>query len=357
MTGLDGDRVGLVERVHHALVDGVSGVDLAGVLLDLDPDTPAAKPREWSAEPLPDEAALLAAGLRDRLADPVRAARDVAGVARHPSALLRTAATVARGLGAIVGNGLLAPRTSLNTPPSGARHLAWVSTRLDDVRAAGSDAQAKVNDVVLAAVAGGLRWLLLERGERLPPDLVLKVLVPVSLRGVDEHGALGNRVTAMVAPLPVGIGDPEARLDAVARSMRRLKSRPVAQSMGLILDAVNALPAGAARLVARAVEHQPFVNLVVTNVPGPPVPLYAAGARMLEAFPVVPLGANLSIGVAVLSYDGALTITLTADDLVCPDVEVFAAGIERSLAQLGVTVIEPLPSMSVRPSADEPTPV
>lgn len=357
VTGLDGDRVGLVERVHHALVDGVSGVDLAGVLLDLDPDTPAAKPREWSAEPLPDEAALLAAGLRDRLADPVRAARDVAGVARHPSALLRTAATVARGLGAIVGNGLLAPRTSLNTPPSGARHLAWVSTRLDDVRAAGSDAQAKVNDVVLAAVAGGLRWLLLERGERLPPDLVLKVLVPVSLRGVDEHGALGNRVTAMVAPLPVGIGDPEARLDAVARSMRRLKSRPVAQSMGLILDAVNALPAGAARLVARAVEHQPFVNMVVTNVPGPPVPLYAAGARMLEAFPVVPLGANLSIGVAVLSYDGALTITLTADDLVCPDVEVFAAGIERSLAQLGVTVIEPLPSMSVRPSADEPTPV
>jgi hypothetical protein len=111
--------------------------------------------------------------------------------------------------------------------------------------------------------------------------------------------------------------------------------------MGLVLDAVNVLPAGAARLIARAVEHQRFVNLVVTNVPGPPCPLYAGGARMLEAFPVVPLDANMTVGVAVLSYDGALTISLTADDLLCSDVDVFAAGIEQSLAQLGVAPAEP----------------
>ena len=147
-----------------------------------------------------------------------------------------------------------------------------------------------------------------------------------------EHGTLGNRVGAIYAPLPVGIGDPDARLAAVVAAMRRLKSRPEARSMGSMLDGANVLPAGAARLLTRAVEHQPFVNLVVTNVPGPPVPLYAAGARMLEAFPVVPLGANLTVGVAVLSYDGGLTITLTADGDACPDVDVLVAGIERSLA-------------------------
>lgn len=111
--------------------------------------------------------------------------------------------------------------------------------------------------------------------------------------------------------------------------------------MGLVLDAANMLPAGAARLIARAVEHQRFVNLVVTNVPGPPCPLYAGGACMLKAFPVVPLDAKMTVGIAVLSYDGALAITLTADDVVCPDVDVFAAGIERSLAQLGVVAAEP----------------
>jgi hypothetical protein len=184
--------------------------------------------------------------------------------------------------------------TSLNAPLAGTRRLAWVRARLDEVRVAGRGAEASVNDVVLTAVAGGLRSLFLERGERPPPDLVLKALVPVSLHGADEHGTLGNRVSTIYAPLPVGIGDPQARLAAVARSMRRLKSRSEADSMGLVLDAATVLPAGV--------------------------------ARMLEAFPVVPLAANMTVGVAVVSYDGALTISLTADDLLCSDADVFAAG-------------------------------
>jgi len=345
VTGLSGDRVGLVERIHHALVDGVSGVELATLLLDLDRDAPAPPPPPpWSPARPPDPRALLAAGVRDRLTDPVRAARALADLALHPSRAARAAGTVAQGLGTMVDQGVLAPRTSINAPLAGGRRLAWVRARLDDARAVGHAAGASVNDVVLTAVAGGLRWLFLERGEQLPTDLVLKALVPVSLHGADEHGALGNRVSTIYAPLPVGIGDPQARLAAVARSMRQLKSRPEADSMGLALDAANVLPAGAARLIARAVEHQRLVNLVVTNVPGPPVPLYAGGARMLEAFPVVPLDADMTVGVAVLSYDGALAITLTADDVMCPDVDVFAAGIERSLAQLGVAAAEPRPS-------------
>jgi diacylglycerol O-acyltransferase / wax synthase len=185
---------------------------------------------------------------------------------------------------------------------------------------------------VLAAVGGGLRSLLLARGEQLPTDLVLRVLVPVSLRRDDEHGALGNRVGAILAPLAVGIGDPDARLAAVVAAMRRRKQQPEADAVGRLLDGANALPPRAARILTRAVEHQPLVDLVVTNVPGPPVPLYAAGARMLDALPIVPLGANLTIGVAVLSYDGTLAVTLTADAGGCPDLDVLVAGIDRSLA-------------------------
>jgi len=337
VTGLAGDRVGLIERVHHSLVDGVSGVDLATLLLDVEPDAPAPPPpAPWAPGPAPEPAELAAAGLVDRLADPGRAMGATLRLARHPSAAARVLRTLVSGIGAMADDGLLAPRTSLNAPPTGGRRLAWVRTRLDDVRAAGAPTGASVNDVVLSAVAGGLRSLLLGRGEGLPTDLVLKVLVPVSVRAPDEHGTLGNRVAALYAPLPVGIGDPQDRLARVSSAMRRLKSCPQSDATGLVLGAADALPVGAARLLARAVDRQRLVNLVVTNVPGPPFPLYAAGARMLEAFPVVPLGANLTLGVAVLSYDGALTVALTADDRTCPDVDTFARGIERSLAQLGV---------------------
>jgi len=338
LTGLDRGRIGLVQRIHHAMADGVSGVDLATLVLDLEPDVPAPPPRPaWSAAPLPDHATLLDAGLRHRAADPLRVARAAAHTARHPAGLARALRTVAGGLGPALAGGGVAPRSSLNGPLLGARRLAWVRTDVASARAAGHRAGATLNDVVLAAVTGGLRQLLLGRGETLPCDAVLKAMVPVSLRGAGDHDTIGNRVGAIYAPLPVGIGDPAHRLAAVGEAMRRCKSRPEADGMALVLAAADALPPFVARLLTRSFAHQPFVNLVVTNVPGPPFPLYLAGARMLEAYPVVPLGANLTVGVAVLSYDGSLAITLTADDRACSDVDVFADGIARSLAQLGVT--------------------
>jgi WS/DGAT/MGAT family acyltransferase len=332
VTGLDGHRVGLVERIHHALVDGVGGVDLATILMDLEPDAPAVPLRPWSAQPWPSDTELVAASVRQQLGDSARVVGAAARAVRHPLRGLQAAAGLGRGLTAVADDGLLAPHTSLNGPLQGGRRLAWVRARLDEVKTAAHRAGGSVNDVMLAVVGGGLRALFLGRGEPLPADLVLKVLVPVSFRTEDEHGALGNRVGAVYAPLPVGVGDPEARLAAIVATMRRLKSRPEARTTEALLGGADVLPAGAAHLISRAVLHQPFVNLVVTNVPGPPVPLYAAGARMLDAFPVVPLGANLTVGVAVLSYDGALTISVTADAGACPDVDVFGEGMERSLA-------------------------
>lgn len=336
VTGLSGGRVGLVERVHHALVDGVSGVDLAALLLDLTPDAPRpADPEPWSPRP-PGALALMADGLRDRAEQSRRIAGAVAGALRHPSRAVRSATTVTAGVASLARGGLAAPRTSLGNAAAGPRRLAVVRTTLAGTRAAAAEHGATLNDVVLSAVAGGLRWLLAARGVVLPADLVVRVLVPVSLRRPDEHGTLGNRVGSIVAPLPIGIGDPRERLDAVARSMRRLKGGPQSASTGLLLDAADLLPLGAARLVTGAMARQRLVDVVVTNVPGSPVPLYLAGARLLEAFPVVPLAAGLPVGVAVMSYDGQLALTLTGEERACPDLDTFAVGIERSLARLGV---------------------
>jgi len=335
VTGLAGDRVGLVERVHHALVDGVGGVELATLLLDLTPDAPAPPPRSaWTPAPPPDGVALATTSVLGAITAPLRAARAVARAATRPDRAVRTALRTAQGLASLAGDGLLAPATSLNAPIRGRRRLEWLRVPLDGVRAAARRAGGTVNDVVLAAVAGGLRALLAGRREPLPGHRVVKVLVPVSRREGGSAGSLGNEVSAIAAPLPVGIGDPDERLRAVAATMRRLKAAPQAEALEALLRGTDALPAPLARAVARAVERQPFVNMVVTNVPGPPFPLYAAGARMLEAYPVVPLGANLTIGVAVLSYDGALSLTTTADTEACPDVAAFVDGTRRALAQL-----------------------
>ena len=337
VTGFDEGRVALIERVHHSLVDGVSGVDVATVLLDLEPEPPARAPSTWVAPPPPSGAALAGAGVRAAVADPLRLARSSLAAAAHPVRTGRATLTAARAFATVAGDGVFAPPSSLNVPVDGHRALAWIRTDLASVKAAAADAGAgvKVNDVVLGAVAGGLRSLLLGRGEPLRSDLVLKVLVPVSLRGDREHGTLGNRVGALVLPLPVGIGDPDARMRAIAAATARRKARGEAGAADLLLTAADLLPAPLIGPVARSVHRQPLVNLVVTNVPGPPVPLYAMGARMLDVYPFVPLAGNLSLGVAILSYDGGLYVGVSADRDTCPDVETFAAGVRDGFAAVG----------------------
>lgn len=337
VTGLTGGRVGVVERVHHALVDGVGGVDAMAILLDLERDAAPPRHHRWEPAPPPTPAALAADALWDRGASPFRLLRLVGDAARRPLDTVRTASVLGSGLASLVHDGVMAPASSLNTTIGAGRRFAWVTARFDEAAAAGHAVGGTVNDVVLAAVAGGLRMLLLARGEPVPHDLTLKVMVPVSVRRSGERGALGNRVGSVFAPLPVGIGNPGRRLAEVAATTRSLKAGHEAAATEMLLRAADALPPAAGRTIVRAIDRQRMINLVVTNVPGPPVPLYALGARLLEAYPVVPLGANLSVGVAILSYDGALNLGFTADAARCPDVETFAAGTELALGQLGVS--------------------
>jgi WS/DGAT/MGAT family acyltransferase len=324
-----------VERVHHALVDGVSGVDVATVLFDLSPTPEPLVDSTWT--PAPESApALLAGSLLAQARGAVGALRATAGAILQPVGLARHTLEAVTALGTVVVDGLRAPRSPLNVPVDGGRRLVWISTRLDEVKAAGRAHEATANDVVLSAVAHGLRALLLERGEILSADAVLKVLVPVSLRDEDHQGTLGNRVGALLLRLPIGIGDPIERLRTVARTTARLKGRREAPTANLLLATADLLPPPLVDRLSQLTEAQRLVNVVVTNVPGPGVPLYCRGARLLEAFPVVPLGGNLTVGVAILSYDGSLNIGITADATHVPDLDVLRTGIDAGFAALGV---------------------
>lgn len=332
VTGLRGGRVGLIERVHHALVDGVSGVDVATVLLDVSPEVESPTPSDWTPAPAPRPEALLLDGLWEQATAPARLARAAAGALRHPFRSIGEGRAAALALGTAALDGVVAPRSPVNAPVGPGRHLAWISTDLADVKHAGRIHRATCNDVVLASVAHGLRALLLQRGEVIGPDDILKVLVPVSLRDEGQRGTLGNRVGALLLRLPIGIGDPIDRLQAVARTTERLKQRREATTSALLLAAADLLPAPVIAPIARLTDEQAMVNVIVTNVPGPPIPLYCRGARMLDAYPVIPLGGNLTVGVAILSYDGRLNISLTADADQVPDLDVLRAGIEDGLA-------------------------
>lgn len=337
VTGLTGGRIGLIERVHHALVDGVSGVDVATVLLDLTPEPTDLSPTGWVPTPPPGPAAVGWQGALEQATAPLRAAAAAAGtVLRDPGRLLRGAADVAQGLSTLLADGATAPRSALNQPIGPRRSLSWISTPLPEVKAVGRAAGGTANDVVLTAVAEGLRSLLLERGESIAGDAVLKVLVPVSLREEAQRGTLGNRVGALILRLPVGIADPAERLRTVASATVRLKARREATTAQVLLAAADLLPASLVSPLAHLTDRQRMVNVIATNVPGPDAPLWCRGARMLEAFPVVPLGGNLGASVAILSYDGTLTLGVTTDPDLVPDVEVLDRGIVAGFDALGV---------------------
>ena len=210
---------------------------------------------------------------------------------------------------------------------------------LDDVKAVRRAFGGTVNDVVLAGVAGGLARLLESRGE-LEPDLALKVFCPVSVRDDSEHMKLGNRLSAMFVSVPVGEPDPLARLTAVQATTADLKEREQAVGAATLLGLTEYAAPTLLGLAARLAHHQPFFNLICTNVPGPQIPLYCMGARVLEAYPMLPLARNLNVGVAVLSYCGHIHVGLLADRDQWPDLDVLEAGVDDAFSELAKLAAE-----------------
>lgn len=333
--GLSGDRWALVSKTHHCLVDGVSGADIMSVILDLSPDGHEFEVVPWRPEPEPSQDALLADAIRERLTSPAEAIRTLQSTVLDPTKIPNRVVEGARALGAFVGGSLnFAPQSSLNVQIGPHRRFETVLVELDELKRIKNSLGGTVNDVVLSVVAGGLRRLLKTRGER-TDDLELRAMVPVSVRADQDKGALGNQVASIWAPLPVSEADPVKRLRFVSDKMRDLKSSGQAVGAQLLTSLGEYAPPTILSQAARLVARQRAYNLVVTNVPGPQFPLYSLGRQMKEVYPVVPLSANTTIGIALLSYNGTVGFGLLGDFDAAPDLAVLAEGIEKSIAELG----------------------
>jgi len=330
--GLEHGRVALIQKTHHALVDGVSGVDVATVLLDVTPEPTVPDAPAWLPRPAPTPSKLLTDTLVERSTEPTEVARSVRGLVRAPGRAVQQTGRLAGSLRSLVGGAPIAPRTSLNVTVGRAKRFAGAHVPLDAVQAVRRARGGTINDVVLTGVAGALRRRFVARGEPVPA--VLRALCPVSVRDATEHLQLGNRISAMIVDLPTGEPDPAARLATIGDATRELKEREQAAGAAFLLDLTQYAAPALLGLAARVVQRQPFVNLIVTNVPGPPVPLYCLGARLLEAYPMVPLSKNMSLGVAILSYHGRLHLGLYADADAWPDLDDLVADVHASFAEV-----------------------
>jgi diacylglycerol O-acyltransferase / wax synthase len=333
--GLSDGRVAVITKTHPALVDGLSAIDIGQVLLDAEPDAPAPEPARWHPRRSPRGAELVLQALDEYVRRPSSA------VETARAAITDVRSTAAR-LGGVAG-GLLrtarqavlpAPNSPLNAPIGRQRRVALARAELDDVKTIRKAHGGTVNDVLLNVVTGALREWLLSRGEPVVAGTSVRALVPISMQ--DDDAVAGNRVSSYLVDLPVGEPNPRVRLTRLSYAMRGAaqQGRSVgADSLialtGFAPPTLHALGARAARGLSRR-----LFNLVVTNVPGPQVPLYAAGSQMLEVFPVVPLASGQGLAIGMTSYNGRVFFGLNADRDSVGDVDVLADLIEQEVAEL-----------------------
>ena len=331
---VDEGRFALISKTHHCLVDGVSGVDIATVLFDLDADPPPAPPAEpWFPRPEPSRTVLLADAVGERAATPVELARAAVGAVRRPQNAFAAGVTAVGGLAAVAQAGLGgAPSSPLNVRIGPHRRFAWVDGDLAVFKAIKNALGGTVNDVVLAVVAGALRTHFLAHGHDTATEL--KALVPISVRAESERGALGNRVSAMYAPLPIGLEDPIARFRAIHEAMRGLKESGQAVGAEVLTSLAGFAPPTILAQAARLQTVQRLFNLTVTNVPGPQFKLYLMGRALGRIYPQVPLIENAALGIAIMSYDGRIDFGLLADYDAVPDLDAVAAALDGAITEL-----------------------
>ena len=330
------DRFAIITKTHHALVDGISGVDMLSVLFDTRPEPASPPPAEdrWLPRPLPSRTELLAEALVERATVPAEALRSLRALLRTPRRVAEGALERLAGVGALAWAGLNpAPPTPYNRRIGPHRRFAWVRASLGEAKQIKDVLGGTVNDVVLATVTGALRRHLRRRGVR-TEGLELKAMVPVSVRSDLERGALGNRVTAFVVALPVWCEDPVERLRLLAEETRTLKEGGQAVGAEVLTRLAGFAPPTVLSQAARLVSRRRFFNLVVTNVPGPQFPLYLMGRELLEPFPMVPLARNLALGIAILSYHGRLDFGLVGDFDALADLDELAADVAEALEEL-----------------------
>ena len=331
--GLTGDRFALISKTHHCLIDGQSGVDLMSVMFDFGPEPQRFAPEPWEPDPEPSPDQLLVDAIREHVTSPAELLRTLQSAAIDPRLVPNRLVESVKALTEFIGGGFSAPPSSLNKPIGPHRRFEMVHADLDEFKRVKNSLGGTVNDVVLAVVAGGLRWLFESRGESVD-ELELRAMVPVSVRDRADQGLLGNRIASVWAALPVYEGDPVTRLRRAHEAMKDIKSSGQAVGAQVLATLGEFAPPTILAQAARLVARQRAFNLVVTNVPGPQIPLYAMGRKLLEVYPVVPLSENTSIGIALFSYNGSIGFGLIGDYDVASDLAVLAEGIEKSIAEL-----------------------
>jgi WS/DGAT/MGAT family acyltransferase len=332
--GLEDGRFAIVAKSHHCLVDGVSGVDITTVLFDLDREpVEMPEPDPWLPDPEPSNAQLLADALLERATDPAEMVRGIRAALRAPRQMTEAAIGGLGAAGSFLRSGLAAPSSPFNARIGPYRRFAWVRMDLGRLKAIKNQTGSTVNDVVLAAVAGALGRYLRGRGHT-TENLELRAMVPISVRTEDEHGSLGNRVSAMMAPLPVWCEDPAERLRTMSARMGDLKSSRQAVGASLLTEATDFAPPTIAAQAARLQSRQRFFNMVVTNVPGPQFPLYLLGRELRDVFPMVPLAENQGVCFGIMSYNGGVNFGITADYDAMPDLDSLADDVDAAVAEL-----------------------
>jgi diacylglycerol O-acyltransferase / wax synthase len=333
LDGLEGGRWAILSKIHHCMVDGIGGNDLMSLVLDTDPDEPLPEPTAWVPAPRPALARLAADDLRDLIGQPLRQLAAAPGLIRQTKP--EDIVDYGRGLNASARR-LAEPSAGfLNGPIGPRRRWTWTTASLAELKQIRAARGGTINDVVLAAITAAFRDLLGERGE-LAEGLVVRSLVPVSVRGPDEAGAITNRVSAVLANLPAGEPDPLRRLSLIRAEMDGLKHTHQAVGAEILTGMLGfAAPMWLALGTQAAFRiRQPLVQTVTTNVPGPRTPLYALGRRLTALYPYVPIGNAVRISVAILSYVDTVAFGVTADYDSSADLDVFVEGIRRGLAEL-----------------------
>lgn len=333
LEGLEGGRWALVTKAHHSLVDGISGASVATALLDAEPEPPPGRPTlaelAGNAE---GEEQNGDGGVLGRVRGAIDSGVDTALHPRRVLSMLDQSRSLVETL--VRDEVIAAPHTSLDVPIGGARRFVAVDASLGRLREVRGQLGGTVNDVVLAAVAGGLGRFFEGRDEAASVDLV-RAMVPVSLRRASEQMALGNRVSSLFVDLPVSEPDPLLRYRKVAAAVRDLKESGGASGAEAVIALAGLTPPLIQSVIARLAFTPRLFNITITNVPGPPATLYAFGAPMRRVVPLVPIFSGHAVGIAVVSYDGNVSFGINADRGSVPDVEVLRSGIESSLAELG----------------------
>jgi diacylglycerol O-acyltransferase / wax synthase len=334
--GLKRKRFALISKTHHAVVDGVAGVDIATVLFDVTPVPEPVEPEhEWVPSPEPSAAELAARGIEGIATTPLRVARRLVNAVEHPGPAVHRATEAAEALGEVAWSlANPAPEVPLNTEIGSHRRFEWVRSDLGELKRIKNALGGTVNDVVLAVVSGALRRWLRARGVR-TEGLELRALVPVSIRAEDEQGHLGNRIAAVRGPLPVYIEDPVRRLEAVRESMQGVKRSKQALGAEVISRFNDFAPPTLLAQASRLNFSTRLFNLIVTNVPGPQIPLYVLGRELQDVFPVAFLPQNHALAIAIMSYNGGIDFGLLADYDAMDDLDLIVDGIQEAIAELG----------------------